>query len=103
MTDHADQGAAGREQEGAEPRSHDSHGQFLPSVHGMHCGHGQLPAPPRRLRAPMRTAPMREMPATAAPPVRSLPSSPRARAPADPVEDGRRQQVDQLEEAFISP
>ena len=96
-------GAAGREQEGAEPRSHDSHGQFLPSVHGMHCGHGQLPAPPRRLRAPMRTAPMREMPATAAPPVRSLPSSP---APARPPIQSRTAEGSRsisLKEAFISP
>ena len=63
----------------------------------------QLPAPPRRTRAPMRTAPRREMPPTAAPPVRSLPSSP---APARPPIQSRTAEGSRsisLKEAFISP
>ena len=98
-------GAAGREQDKTQaPVPSILIGHIdLPSVHGMHCGHGQLPAPPRRLRAPMRTAPMREMPATAAPPVRSLPSSP---APARPPIQSRTAEGSRsisLKEAFISP
>ena len=87
--------AAGHEQESADCELQNSHDEPVPPP--------QLPAAPRRVRDPILTAPTREMPATAAPPVRSPPSSP---APARPpiqsrTADGSRSIS--LKDAFISP